>query len=127
MNERPEDDLPRVTAVIAAAVNAEAEGDAGFAELILTALVEEFPRSSLGHGYLAWISSLREKHRAAIEHVRVAIQLAPKSERVSLLYFRVLWAAGERNDALDEVKRFTAVGHSEEYSRMLEEWAESDS
>jgi predicted Zn-dependent protease len=126
MSDRPEDDNPRVTEVIRAAVDSAAENDPAFAELILRALVEQFPRTAIAHGYLAWILSHREKHREAIEHGRVAIQLEPKSERVSLLYFRVLWAAGERNEALDEVKRFTAVGHSDEYSRMLEEWAEID-
>jgi predicted Zn-dependent protease len=126
MSDRPEDDNPRVTEVIRAAVDSAAEGDAAFAELILRALVEQFSRTAIAHGYLAWILSHREKHREAIEHGRVAIQLEPTSERVSLLYFRVLWAAGERNEALDEVKRFTAIGHSDEYSRMLEEWAEMD-
>jgi predicted Zn-dependent protease len=125
MSERPEDDDPRVTEVIRAAVDAEAENDPGFAELILRALVEQFPRTAITHGYLAWILSHRDKHREAIEHGRVAIQLEPKSERVSMLFFRALWAAGVRNDALNEVKRFTAIGHSDEYSRMLEEWAQS--
>jgi predicted Zn-dependent protease len=126
MNERPEEDNPRVTGVVSQAVDAEAEGDAAFAETILTALVEEFPRSALAHGYLAWILSLRDRHREAIEEGRVAIQLEPASERVSMLFFRVLWAAGERNEALNEVKRFTAIGHSDEYSMMLEEWARSE-
>jgi predicted Zn-dependent protease len=126
MSDRPEDDNPRVTEVIRAAVDAVAEGDPAFAELILRALVEQFSRTAIAHGYLAWILSHREKHREAIDHGRVAIRLEPASERVSLLYFRVLWAAGERNEALDEVKRFTAIGHSDEYAIMLEEWAQSD-
>jgi hypothetical protein len=50
------------------------------------------------------------------------VQLEPESERVSLLFFRVLWSAGERDQALNEMKRFTAIGHSEEYSGMLKEW-----
>jgi predicted Zn-dependent protease len=126
MSERPEDDDPRVLEIISQAVESESNGDAGFAELILRALVEEFPRSALAHSYLGWILSHEGKHRPAIEHGRVAIELAPASERVSMLFFRVLWAAGERNDALNEVKRFTAIGHSDDYSRMLEEWAASD-
>ncbi|MGD0800922.1 MAG: hypothetical protein ABR906_06380 [Terracidiphilus sp.] len=126
MSERPEDDDPRVVEVIRQAVDSEANNDPGFAELILRALVEQFPRTAIAHGYLGWILSRRDKHRDAIEHGRVAIQLEPASERVSLLFFRVLWAAGERNDALNEVRRFTAVGHSDEYSRMLEEWAQMD-
>jgi predicted Zn-dependent protease len=126
MSDRPEDDNPRVSEVIRAAVDSAAENDPAFAELILRALVEQFPRTAIAHGYLAWILSHREKHREAIEHGRVAIRLEPASERVSLLFFRVLWAAKERNDALDEVKRFTAIGHSDEYSKMLEEWARID-
>lgn len=123
MSDRPEGDHPRVTEVIRAAVDSAAKNEPGFAELILRALVEQFPRTAVAHGYLAWILSHQDKHREAIEHGRVAIQLEPKSERVSMLFFRVLWAAGERNEALNEVKRFTAIGHSDEYSRMLEEWA----
>jgi predicted Zn-dependent protease len=126
MSERPEDNHPRVLEIISQAVESEGNGDAAFAELILRALVEEFPRSALAHSYLGWILSHEGKHRPAIEHGRVAIQLAPASERVSMLFFRVLWAAGERNEALNEVKRFTAIGHSDDYSRMLEEWARSD-
>ncbi|MGA9070475.1 MAG: hypothetical protein WB424_09495 [Terracidiphilus sp.] len=123
MSERAEDEEPRVTEVIRQAVDSEANNDPGFAELILRALVDQFPRKAIAHGYLAWILSHWEKHREAIEHGRVAIALEPKSERISMLFFRVLWAAKERNDALNEVKRFTAIGHSDEYSRMLEEWA----
>jgi Tfp pilus assembly protein PilF len=126
MSDRPEDNHPRVIEVIRQAVDSEANNDPAFAELILTQLVEEFPRSALAHAYLAWIYSHRDKHQSAVEHGRVAIQLSPTSERVSMLFFRVLWAAGERNEALNEVKRFTAAGHSDEYSRMLEEWARMD-
>jgi predicted Zn-dependent protease len=126
MSERPEDDHPRVIEVIGQAVDSEANNDAAFAETILAALVEEFPGVALAHGYLAWILSRRDRHREAIEEGRVAIRLEPASERISMLFFRVLWAAGERNEALNEVKRFTTIGHSDEYSRMLEEWARSD-
>ncbi len=123
MSERQEEEHPRVTEVIGHAVDAVASNDTTFAETILTELLEEFPRVALVHGYLGWVLSHGGRNREAIEHCRVAIQLAPESERVSLLLFRVLWGAGERNEALNEVKRFTAVGHSEEYSIMLEEWA----
>ena len=74
------------------------------------------------YSYLAWVLSRSSRHREAIEHGRVAIQLSPESERVSLLFFRVLWGAGECNLAFDEMKRFMAIGQSEEYSGMMEEW-----
>ena len=38
------------------------------------------------------------------------------------MLFRVLWGAGERGDAFEEMKRFMAVGHSDEYSKLMEEW-----
>jgi predicted Zn-dependent protease len=126
MSERPEDDHPRVVEIIRQAVDLEANNDRAFAEQILTALVAEFPRVAMAHGYLAWILSRNGRHREAIDHGRAAIQLSPGSERVSMLLFRVLWGAGERNEALHEVKRFTAIGHSDEYSRMLEEWAQME-
>lgn len=125
MSEQPEEN-PRVATIIGHAVDAVASNDAAFAEKILTALVAEFPREAIAHAYLGWVLSHSGRNREAIAHGRVAVQLAPKSERVSMLYFRVLWGAGERNEALNEVKRFTAVGHSEEYSIMLDAWAETD-
>ena len=122
MAEMTDDVHPRVVEVISQAVELEANNDTAFAEQILTALVEEFPKVAIAHGYLAWILSRRGQNREAIEHGRVAVQLSPKSERVSLLFFRVLWGASERNQALNEMKRFVAIGHSDEYSRMLDEW-----
>lgn len=126
MSQLEEDDYARVMEVIRHAVEAGEQNDTAFATQIMTAVVEEFPGLAIAHGYLGWILSRGGRHREAIEHGRVAIQLAPASERVSMLFFRMLWGAGERNEALDEVKRFTAIGDSDEYSRMLEEWAKSD-
>jgi lipopolysaccharide biosynthesis regulator YciM len=84
-------------------------------------VVEEFPSLALGHSYLAWVLSRVGRHREAIEHGRVAIQLSPESERVSILLFRVLWSAGESTQALDEMKRFMAIGHSDEYLSVMRE------
>jgi two-component SAPR family response regulator len=81
-----------------------------------------FPGLAIGHSYLGWILSRGEEHCEAIEQGRIAVQLEPASERVSLLLFRVLWSAGERDEALSEMRRYMAIGHSEEYSRMMTEW-----
>jgi tetratricopeptide (TPR) repeat protein len=124
MNQLEEDDLARVMEVIRHAVEADEQGDTAFATRIMTAVVEEFPELAIGHGYLGWILSRSGRYREAIEHGRVGIELSPKSERVSLLLFRVLLAAGERDSAFEEMKRFLAVGKSEEYSKMLAEWKE---
>jgi predicted Zn-dependent protease len=110
--------------VIRHAVEFAENNDSAFATQILTAVVEEFPGLAIGHSYLGWILSRSGRHREAIEQGRVAVQLEPESERVSLLFFRVLWSAGERDQALNEMKRFTAIGHSDEYSKMMEEWTQ---
>ncbi len=124
MNKLEEEDLARVMEVIRHAVEADEQNDTAFALQIMTAVVEEFPGLAVGHGYLGWILSRSGRYREAIAHGRVGTQLSSESERVSLLLFRVLLAAGERDLAFDEMKRFLAVGKSEEYSKMLAEWKE---
>lgn len=125
MSQLEEQDYARVMEVIRHAVEADEQNDTAFALKIMTAVVEEFPGLAIGHSYLGWILSRSAQYREAIAHGRVGIQLSPKSERVSLLLFRVLLAAGERDLAFEEMKRFLVVGKSEEYSKMLEEWKES--
>ena len=85
----------------------------------LTALVAAFPKEGFAHAYLAWVLSLSGRYRDAIEHGKVAVQLSPRSERVSLLFFRVLWAADERPQALDEMRRFVTLEDSEEYAQIV--------
>jgi hypothetical protein len=124
MSQLEDDDYARVMEVIRHAVEADEQNDTAFATQIMTAVVEEFPGLAIGHGYLGWILSRSARYREAIAHCRVGIQLSPTSERVSLLLFRVLLAAGERDLAFEEMKRFLAIGKSEEYSKMLAEWKE---
>jgi tetratricopeptide (TPR) repeat protein len=125
MNKLEEEDLARVMEVIRHAVEADEQNDNVFALQIMTAVVEEFPGLAIGHGYLGWILSRSARFREAIDHCREGVRLSPDSERVSLLLFRVMLAAGERDLAFEEMKRFLAVGKSEEYSKMLAEWKES--
>ncbi|MGD0940775.1 MAG: hypothetical protein ABR905_13805 [Terracidiphilus sp.] len=124
MNKLEEEDLARVMEVIRHAVEADEQNDTAFALRIMTAVVEEFPELAIGHGYLGWILSRSGQYREAIDHGRVGVQLSPESERVSLLLFRVLLAAGERDLAFEEMKRFLSARKSEEYSKLLAEWKE---
>ncbi len=121
MSEFSEADHPRVMEVIANAIELEKENDVAFATQILSDLVEQFPKVSIAHAYLGWIYSCGERHREAIEHGRAAVQLSPKSERESVLLFRVFWGAGESNLAFEEMKRFLAVGEPEEYLSIIQE------
>jgi hypothetical protein len=121
MSQLAEDDLRRLMEVIRAAVEFDEKGDSALALQVLSAVVGEFPGLALGHSYLAWVLSRVGRHREAIEHGRVAIELSPESERVSILLFRVLWSAGESIQAFDEMKRFMAVGRSDEYLSVMRE------
>jgi predicted Zn-dependent protease len=122
MNQLEEEDLRRLMEVIRHAVESDENGDSAFALQILTAVVEEFPQLGVGHSYLGWVLSRAGRHREAIEHGRAGVQRAPLSERSSLLLFRILLSADERDQAFNEMKRFLAVGESAEYALMLQAW-----
>jgi hypothetical protein len=121
MSDFTEADHPRVMEVIANAIELEKVNDIAFATQILTDLVAQFPLVSIAHAYLAWIYSCGERHREAIEQGRVAIKMSPRAERESVLFFRVLWGAGESNLAFEEMKRFLEVGRPEEYLNIIRE------
>ena len=119
MSQLEDEDYARVMEVIRHAVEADEQGDTAFATQIMTAVVEEFPGLAIGHGYLGWILSRSGRYREAIAHGQVGIQLSPASERVSLLFFRVLWGADQREQALDEMRRFVTLEDSEEYAQII--------
>jgi hypothetical protein len=119
MSDLAEGTDPRVFETISQVVELVADDRLPLATERLVALVEEFPREGLAHAYLAWLLSYSGRHRDAIEHGKVAVLLLPRSERVSLLFFRVLWGADERPQALDEMRRFVALEDSEEYAQII--------
>lgn len=124
MNQIPDHAAERVLGTIQEVINS-AESELEQAEQWMKALVDEFPEASIVHTYYAWVLSREAKHREAIEHGRVAVKLSPESEMSSIMLFRVLWSAGEHQQAFDEMKRLEQHGHSEEYARMMQEWNES--
>ena len=119
MSDLSEGTHPRIFETISQVVELGADDRVPLATERLVALVAEFPREGLAHAYLAWVLSFNGRHRDAIEHGKVAVQLSPRSERVSLLFFRVLWGADERPLALDEMRRFVALEDSEEYAQII--------
>jgi len=119
MSDLSEGTHPRIFETISQVVELVADDRVPLATERLVALVAEFPREGLAHAYLAWVLSFNGRHRDAIEHGKVAVQLSPRSERVSLLFFRVLWGADERPQAIDEMRRFVALEDSEEYAQII--------
>lgn len=124
MNQIPDEAAERVLGTIREAVDLDAQNQIAEAVRLLKQLVDEFPSASIAQSYMAWILSRSGQHREAIEHARVAVKLSPESEMSSIMLFRVLWSAGEHTQAFDEMKRLQTYGHSEEYTRMMQEWNE---
>ena len=125
MNQIPDHAAERVLGTIQEVIDLDAEGNLELAEKWMKGLVDEFPEASLVHSYYAWVLSREGKHREAIEHGRVAVKLSPESEMSSIMFFRVLWSAGEHQQAFDEKKRLEQYGHSEAYERLMAEWNEA--
>ncbi len=124
MNQIPDYAAERVLGTIQEVIDS-ADEELEQAAQWMKALVEEFPEASIVHSYYAWVLSRQEKHREAIEHGRIGVKLSPESEISSLMLFRVLWNAGERKEAFDEMKRLEKYGPSSEYAQMMQEWNES--
>ena len=123
MNQIPDHAAERVLNTIEEVVNSadeELEDAVGW----MRALVEEFPAASIVHSYYAWVLSREGKHGEAIEHGRVAVKLSPDSEISSIMLFRVLWNAGEHQQAFDEKKRLESYGVSDGYALLMQEWYE---
>jgi predicted Zn-dependent protease len=124
MNHIPDEAAERVLGTLREVIDLDGQDQWEDAERLLQPLVDEFPQASLLHSYMAWVLSRAGKHREAIAHGRVAVKLSPESEMSSIMYFRVLWSAGEHAQAFDEMKRLEKYGPSEEYARMMAEWSE---
>jgi tetratricopeptide (TPR) repeat protein len=122
MTQATENDHPRVVSTINEAIDFAANDQTSVAVQLLTTLAEEFPRTSSVHGYLAWFLLQIGRHQAAIGHSQEAVSLSPRSERASLIHFHVLWEAGQRIQALDEMKRFLMIRPSEEYASIIKDW-----
>ena len=127
MNQIPDEAAERVLGTIREAVEASSASEREAAERDLKALIEQYPGASILHSYRSWVLSRDGKHREAIEHGRVAVKLSPESEMSSIMLFRVLWSAGEHEQAFDEMKRLEKYGHSEEYAKLMAEWSEGAS
>ena len=125
MNQIPDDAAERVLNTIEEVVNS-ADEELEDAEKWMKALVGEFPEASIVRSYYAWVLSREGKHREAIEHGRAGVKLSPESEISSIMLFRVLWNAGEHQQAFDEKKRLENHGVSDGYALLMKEWNEGE-
>lgn len=122
MTQQIGNDDPRIAAVINRAIELDRNDQKSSALELLTRLAEEFPQAATVHAYLAWFLLHAHRGAEAIEHGRQAVELAPGSEKASLIYFHALWKLGQHTQALDEMKRFIAIRPSKEYSTIIKDW-----
>lgn len=115
-------DQPRFAATINKAIDYAEVGQLLQAVQLLTDLAAEFTEAASVRGYLAWYLLQLGRQEEAIEHSRRAIDLAPKSEKASLIYFHALWRAAKYIDALEEMKRFLTIRPSDVYANIIKEW-----
>lgn len=113
---------PRVLEAIKHAVDLDSTGKTDLAVQHLSALIEELPKASALHGYLAMFLASTGQFEQALEHGRQAVSLSPESEKASFFYFNALWRAGKHIEALDEMKRLLSIKPSQLYSQMIKEW-----
>jgi len=108
--------------LLAKAIDLKDRGQFSEAAVLLTETVKQFPKSASAHGLLGAIyySSLRQP-KEAIPFLKRAVRLSPKSEMASLGLFHSYWNTDQQVEALEEMKRFQAVSHSQDYDEILAE------
>jgi hypothetical protein len=120
----------RILSAIKEAISLDEAGQTVLAIRLLTPLLREFPAEPGILIYLAWCLRLGRHFEEAIEHARLAVQLLAKSEQASLVLFHALWDAGNKDDGIDEIRRFLAVRRSEQkaphYVDILKKWGVGD-
>ena len=112
-----------VKAKLTQAIKLNRMGKQSSALRILEPLARSHPRSAPVQGYLGGIYFDAGRIDEAVECFRRASTLSPRSELASLGLFHSLWAAGERNKALAEMRRFVSIAPSAEYARLIEDLA----
>jgi tetratricopeptide (TPR) repeat protein len=96
------------------------QNDLPGAASLLSALSERYPRAAV-FGALGGVYFEMRDWNNAIACFRKASTLSPKSELASLGLFHSLIEAGFRDDAVEEMKRFLSISHSEEYAKLIDD------
>jgi len=88
---------------------------------ILENIAKHYPNFAPTYGIIGGIlRELGEMNKAA-HYFKKVVELKPMSELGSLGLFHSFWAMGLKKEALDEIKRFQRISHSEEYDSILKE------
>ena len=110
-----------VAQAIADALDLEVKGEGSLAVQRLLPLIEQHPELTVIHACLAFLLSCSGAHDAAIERRRKAVLMSPAAEKTSLVYFHVLYKAGRRKEAVEEMERYLAIRPSKEYAEIAKD------
>jgi predicted Zn-dependent protease len=116
MGKLSEQDKGRILNAIRTAVGLSAIGEPDKGVEVLKPLLEQFPESPSVHLYLAWYLRKCGRFDEAVVHARHAVGRLPDSSRCSLVLFHSLWRAGEKEKAIDEIRRFLTAGFADEHT-----------
>lgn len=120
----------RLWAAIQEANSLDDMGQTGLAVKVLMPLFQEFPSEPSINIYLALYLRRAGRFDEAVERGRSAVQSVPQSSFASLVLFQALWDSGNRNNAIEEIRRFVAVRrsrkHTIHYDEILSRWDAGD-
>lgn len=114
---RPEGDEGRT---LQAAIDLRDRGEIDHAIEILLDLVETTPERASVHGVLAGVYFEAESMALAAHHFKRASELSPGSELASRGLFHAYLELGQKEQAIQELRRFIAHRGSEEFEGLLE-------
>jgi tetratricopeptide (TPR) repeat protein len=123
-------DEARIFGAIKDAIHLDTMDETDRAIELLEPFVLEFPYEPAVHLYLAWYLRRCGRFPKAIEHAKRAVSLAPKSSRASLVLFHTLWRAGNKDVAIEEIRRFLPIRRTAKYTfdyvDILRKWEAGD-
>ena len=93
---------------------------------LFTELKNETPNDFVVHIALGLTNKELGNIVAALDNYKEAIKYGPNSEKLSLLYFHLLWDNDMVSEAFDEMRRFLKENKSDEYTRILNEMTDED-
>jgi tetratricopeptide (TPR) repeat protein len=115
---------PSLKAAISKAKDLKNRGEGSAAKDLLRDLARMYPEEKVVFillGHLYWGEDDLAHAQACFQK---ATELDPALEIASLALYHTRWSAGQREEALEEMKRFVQISHSAEYDRILQAFRE---
>lgn len=119
MQKMPSNEETIVRALLEQALTQSRKKQFEEAAVILRSAVKVFPSYSALWGTLGSMEFQLERWDAATKAFRETIRRSPLSEVASLGLFHASFKLGRERAAMNELKRFQSVSHSDAYERIV--------